>query len=118
MADETSLFQSYLGRLLYNKCMQKVAMPKHLQGILWTKKSENLDIGNDRILIIHHVLRYGTISDIAWLLKTYSRKELVAIFLTKPIAVYSPAALHFAKNTVLNIPEEVVHEQQYIQSFL
>ncbi len=97
--------------------MPKVTIPKHLQGILWTKKSENIDVQNDRTLIIHHVLRYGTISDIAWLLKTYSRKELISIFLTKPMAVYSPAALHFAKDTILNIPEEVIHERQYIQSF-
>lgn len=103
--------------LMYNTHMPAVTFSKHLQGLVWTKKSEHLDVKQDKAFIIHHVLRYGRIDDISWLLKTYTHEELTQVFLTQPMTIYSPSSLHFAKKTILNITEDLPYEQRYIQSF-
>ena len=97
--------------------MFTTALPKHIQGIFWTKKIEHIDLQKDAVMIIHHILRYGKIEDIAWLIKTYPRKKILQIFLTQPMTIYSRSSLHFAKKAILNISKDLPNEQQYLQSF-
>lgn len=103
--------------ILYNTHMFTSSLPTHLQGLFWTKKLEHIDLHKDEVMIIHHVLRYGKIEDIAWLLKTYPQEKIRQVFLTQPMTIYSRSSFHFAKNAILHISKDVPHEQQYLQSF-
>ncbi len=94
--------------------MQKQELPGWLQGLVWIKKIQDLDLEQDKVTIIHHVLRYGKISQIAWLLKTYPHDVIKEIFVSKPENIYSPSAFYFVKNAVLKIKEKIPNEQ-YIQ---
>jgi len=97
--------------------MKVASIPQQLQGLIWTKKIENIDLEKDKALIIHHVLRHGQIEDIAWLLRIYPHDKIKQVFLNSPLNVYSRSSLHFAKNTILNISEDLADESRYIQSF-
>lgn len=92
-------------------------LPLQLQGLVWTKKIENLNLENDKALIIHHVLRHGRVVDIAWLLQAYPHDQIRQIFLHHPLNIYSRSALRFVKNAILNISEDLPDESRYIQSF-
>lgn len=96
--------------------MQQV-IPPNIQGLVWTKKGQNLDLSQDSLTIIHHTLRYGRISDISWLLKTYPKEKIQTVFADQPMTIYSPASFQFIKKAVLNITEDLPNEQRYIQSF-
>jgi hypothetical protein len=91
-------------------------IPDQIQKLVWSK-TNGLDIETDKVAIIHHVLRYGTLEDIAWLMQTYEREEIKEVFLTKPVNIYSKPSFNFAKNTLLKIKQPVVDETKYIQSF-
>lgn len=97
--------------------MLTTALQKHTQGLFWTKKIEHIDLQKDAVMIVHHILRYGKIEDIAWLIKTYPHTEILHIFLTQPMTIYSRSSLHFAKKTILNISKDLPNEQHYLQSF-
>lgn len=97
--------------------MIAVKLPLQLQGLVWTKKIENLNLENDKALIIHHVLRHGEVKDIAWLLQAYPHDQIRQIFLHHPLNIYSRSALRFVKNAILNISEDLPDESRYIQSF-
>ncbi len=97
--------------------MGTVKLPPQLKGIIWTKKFEDLDLQQDEIVIIHHVLRYGKVEDIAWLLQAYPHEKIKQIFLSQPLNIYSKSSFHFAKSTVLNISQDLPDESRYIQSF-
>mgnify|MGYP001588853028 CR=1 len=97
--------------------MKITHLPQQLQGLVWTKKIENLNLENDKALIIHHVLRHGRVEDIAWLLQAYPHDQIRQIFLHHPLNIYSRSALRFVKNAILNISEDLPDESRYIQSF-
>jgi hypothetical protein len=97
--------------------MSDVKLPLQIQGLIWTKKIENIDLEKDKALIIHHVLRHGRVEDISWLLRAYPHDKIRQIFLNSPLNIYSRSSLHFAKNTILNISEDLADESRYIQSF-
>jgi len=97
--------------------MDGVKLPLQLQGLIWTKRIENIDLEEDKALIIHHILRHGRVEDIAWLLQAYPHDKIKQIFLSSPLNIYSRSALNFAKNTILNISEDLADESRYIQSF-
>ncbi len=97
--------------------IMSATIPSSIQGLVWTKGDQNLDLEQDSSVIVHHTLRYGHITDIAWLLAAYPKEKIISVFKTQPLTIYSPASLHFAKSTVLNITEELPNERRYLQSF-
>ena len=95
----------------------KQSVPSSIQGLIWSKNNDMIDLEKDKSVIIHHTLRYGTVGDIAWLLQTYPKDTITSVFTTQPMTIYSPSSFNFIKRTVLNITQELPNEKRYIQSF-
>lgn len=85
----------------------------NLQSILWSRSIKSLDLRRDKSYIIHHVLRYGTIEQIRWLLKTYSRRVIRSVVRTHPTKIYSPASFHLM-STILGFPPTAIYEKKYL----
>lgn len=66
-----------------------------VQSVAWSKN--NLNTEKDRAYIINQILAYGTLEELRWLYKTYSKKTLKDVFLNQPIKQYTPASLNFAR---------------------
>lgn len=77
-------------------------IPKNLQGILWSRSVDHLDLQQDQYYIVHQILQYGNLAQIDWLIKTYSLPKVKRIFTTQPAKVYDPASFNFVKNFILN----------------
>jgi hypothetical protein len=91
------------------------ALPVRLQPLLWSKNVENLDFKKDRIYIIHQVLAYGSIEDIKFIIETYSKDEIINIFINYPQKVYTRPVFLFIKNYMLKIKTEL-RESSYVKS--
>ena len=91
-------------------------IPKRLQPILWSQNISLIDTKKDRPYIIHQVLRYGTLEDIAWLKKTYATRMLRGTFLKRPCKVYSASSLNFVKNILLGLGNARIDEKRYLSA--
>lgn len=91
-------------------------VPKNLQGILWSADVKNLNLEKDKIYIIHQVLMYGDLKEIAWLFKVYSKKEISDVFKGSPMKIYSPQAFYFIKNIILNLKKKSLPSEKYVAS--
>ena len=82
-------------------------IPKHLQGVLWSKSVSSLDLQKDRNYIIHQILTFGTLKQIRWLNKIYPKKVIKAEFIDKPRKLYTNSAFNFIKNYILAINKKL-----------
>jgi len=96
--------------------MSNAAVPKKLQPILWSTDVNLLDKEKNKGYIINQVLIYGTLDEIKWLFDTYSKREVVRIFLTKPSKQYPKIVYYFVKNFILCLKEKILDEQDYVTS--
>ena len=92
--------------------------PKSLQGILWSTDVDRLDLEKDKHYIIHQVLIYGDLSELSWLFDTYSKEEVVRVFLSGPAKLYPKEVYHFVKNYLLGLRNRDLDEQDYVTSFI
>ena len=92
-----------------------MSVPKNLQGILWSRDVNNLDLDEDSAYIINQVLAYGTFESLKWLFKTYSKDKITKIFIKKPIKTYTHASFNFAKNILLE-DKTNLKEGRYIEN--
>lgn len=90
--------------------------PKHLQGILWSTDINDLDLERDKWYIIHQVLIYGSFSDINWLFKTYSKRDVINLFVNRPSQTYPKKVFHFVKNYVLGLENQQLDKDAYVTS--
>ena len=63
---------------------------------------------------VHQVLMFGGLDDIKFLKKTLGEKGLENLFLKYPKKIYTPAALNFVKNYILNI-KTPIDDQHYLK---
>jgi len=96
--------------------MSRKVIPKKLQGVLWSVDIGRLDLERDKIYIINQVLIYGALDEIKWLFDTYSKEEVVRVFLTKPRKLYPKEVYYFIKNFVLSLKDKALDEQNYVTS--
>lgn len=89
-------------------------LPKDLQSVLWSRRVSSLNLQRHRDYIIHHVLRYGTLEHVRWLLKTYRPRTVRQVFLRHPIKVYSPSSLYFTKNFLLGLTDRIIDRRRYL----
>lgn len=83
-------------------------IPKNLQGILWSRNINNLDLQEDKNYIVHQILAYGVWEHYLWLFKTYGRDEVKRVFATYPSKDYhNNEAFNFIKLNILGINEEM-----------
>lgn len=100
----------------YNESMKSPAVPKKLQPILWSTDVKLLDVQRDKGYIINQVLIYGTLDETKWLFDTYSKREVVRVFLTKPSKQYPKEVYYFIKNFILSLKDNTLDEQDYVTS--
>jgi len=91
-------------------------IPKELQGILWSRRLESLDLQRDKGYIIHQVLAYGSLEQVKWLFKVYSQKEASRVFLQRPKKLYTSQAFNFVKNYLLPLEKKVVKPELYVKA--
>lgn len=96
--------------------MSNTAVPKKLQPILWSTDIKLLDLEKNKGYIINQVLIYGTLDEIKWLFDTYSKGEVVRVFLTKPSKQYPKVVYYFVKNFILRLKDKILDEQDYVTS--
>ena len=91
-------------------------IPLGLQGILWSADVRNLDLEENKNYIIHQILMYGDLKEIAWLFKVYSKKEVKRVFKKSPMRIYSPQGFYFIKNVILNLKKNPLPPEKYVAS--
>lgn len=89
-------------------------IPESWQGILWSCDVKKLDWEKDKNYIIHQVLRYGDLSDIALLFKIYSKKEVKKNFEENPMRIYTPRGFNFITNIILNTKGKSLSPKKYV----
>ncbi|MBZ1348581.1 MAG: hypothetical protein KYQ20_02385 [Candidatus Nealsonbacteria bacterium] len=89
-------------------------IPSSFQGILWSVNVKNLDLEKDKIYIIHQVLEYGNLKEIAWLFKVYSKRDAKEVFEKMPMKIYSPQSFYFIKNIILDLKEKPFSSKKYV----
>ena len=89
-------------------------VPKQLQGVLWSRDISHLDLQGDKNYIIHQILNYGNLEQIAWLKRVYSKEEIKKEFISKPRKLYTSSAFNFTKNYLLGIDRKL-HEDDYVK---
>lgn len=90
--------------------------PKHLQGVLWSHNVLDLDIETDKHYIVNQLLQYGTLDELRWLFKTYTKKTVQQVFIHQPAKIFSPASFHFVKQYLLQLSKETVSTDLYVQN--
>jgi len=91
-------------------------IPKHLQGVLWSRKIENLSLKRDQRYIIHQILVYGSFADWSWMFKVYGAQQVKEIFLKQPLKIYPPAVFNFVKKILFGLPVNVAPSHRYDQT--
>lgn len=94
----------------------KKTIPSSLQGVLWSVNVKNLDLKNDKVYIIHQLLSYGTLKQIRWLFKVYSKEEVRKVFETSPMKIYNFPTFNFIKNIILGLKEKSLPSKKYVSS--
>jgi hypothetical protein len=95
----------------YNRRMI-ASIPASLQGVLWSAKTNTLDIQNNRIYIINQILSFGTLEQIRWLIQTYSKQIVREVFLQTPMKIYTKKSFNFSK-LILDVSESEAPNNRY-----
>jgi len=93
-----------------------IKIPNNLQGILWSTPIEKLNVDKHKSYIIHQVLMYGDFDQIRWLFKTYSKKQIVDIFLHKPQKVYTKEAFNYVNKFILGLKDRQLPIDKYVST--
>ena len=96
--------------------MKTATIPKKLQPILWSTNVKLLDIKKHKGYIIHQVLLYGTFEELQWLFSTYSKKEIIDVFINMPQKIYPRSMYYFVKNFILQLKDRNLSEGAYVTS--
>ena len=89
-------------------------IPKNWQGILWSYSIKKLDWEKDKNYIVHQVLMYGDLSDIALLFRVYSKKEIKKVFEKYPMKIYTPQAFNFINKIILETKDKTITPEKYV----
>ena len=96
--------------------MGEKAIPKKLQGILWSADVADLDLEKNRSYIVNQVLSLGTLEELSWLFKTYTREMTRKIFVNEPAKIYSPSSFNFCKNILLGLEDRDLPPERYVKT--
>ncbi len=90
-------------------------VPKKLQPVLWSTDVSKLDLQKNKYYIIHQIFAYGNIEDILWVLKTYSKKEIVETF-KQYFKDYRRPRFYFIKDALLELDNWWPDERYYVKN--
>lgn len=89
-------------------------IPQWLQPILWSVKVNHLDLGEDKVYIIHQVLVHGFLKEWGWLFKTYTKETVKEIFIRQPLRIYNSMNFNFVKEILLEIRDINLDSKSYV----
>lgn len=92
-------------------------IPKNLQGILWSRNINNLDLREDINYIIHQILAYGDWDHLIWLLDNYKLNEIKNVFIQHPSKDYSERSFNFIQKILLKIPDVNIDKRYYVKTY-
>ena len=95
--------------------LTKIKLPDSLQGILWSKNIENINLEEDKVYIIHQILAYGDIKEVEWLFEVYPKNDIKNIFINRPVKIYTRPVYFFIKDFILNIKKDT-NENNYVKN--
>ena len=95
--------------------LTKIKLPDSLQGILWSKNIENINLEEDKVYIIHQILAYGDIKEVEWLFEVYPKNDIKNIFINHPVKIYTRPVYFFIKDFILNIKKDT-NENNYVKN--
>ena len=95
--------------------LTKIKLPDSLQGILWSKNIESINLESDKVYIIHQILAYGDIKEIKWLFEVYPKNDIKNIFTNHPVKIYTRSVYFFIKDFILNIKKDI-NENNYVKN--
>ncbi len=90
--------------------------PKNLQPFLWSTRVDMLDLARDKSYIVHQLLLYGALKELKWLFHTYTKKEIIDVFLRHPIKMYPKDMYVFIKDYILELGHVHLDENKYVTS--
>jgi len=96
--------------------MGEKAIPKKLQGILWSADVADLDLEKNRSYIVNQVLSLGTLEELSWLFKTYTKEIIRKIFVSEPAKIYSSSSFNFCKNILLGLEDRDLPPERYVKT--
>lgn len=94
----------------------KRKVPKKLQGILWSVATADLDLQKNKAYIINQILSLGTLEEMKWLFKIYSKKVIKEIFLKRPAKSYGSSAFNFCQNILLDLNNKNLRAEKYVKT--
>ena len=86
-----------------------------MQGLLWSKDIDDINLKEDKVYVIHQILSYGNLNQIKWLFKIYPARDIKEIFLRSPQKIYLPSVFNFVKKFILNINKNL-SETDYVKT--
>lgn len=92
-------------------------IPKNLQGILWSRNINNLDLHKDKNYIVHQILAYGGWNHLIWLLDNYKLNEIRDVFTQHPSKDYSERSFNFIQKILLKIPNVNIDKRYYVKTY-
>ncbi|MDO8496997.1 MAG: hypothetical protein Q7S61_00440 [bacterium] len=90
-------------------------IPGRLQSVLWSAHINHLHLEKDRYYIIHHILSFGSLDDISWLMKMYPKKEIIEVFMIS-FKDYSRSRFYFVKDAILELKYWHPDEKYYVKN--
>lgn len=90
-------------------------IPKKLQPVLWSTDVNLLDSERDKYYIIHQILSFGIMDEIRWVLKTYSKKEIIDTF-KKSFKDYRRQRFYLVKDALLELSDWHPDERYYVKN--
>lgn len=86
-------------------------IPKFLQSVLWSYNLNEMDLEEDKEIIIRQVLNYGSWEDIKWLYSVYREKEIKEIVSHPKKGLWFEKVLNFwEKMFDIHIPKKIRHQ--------
>lgn len=86
-------------------------IPKFLQSVLWSYELDQLDLEEDKNIIITQILNCGDWQDLKWLLSVYSENDIREVVANPRRGTWFPKALNFWLTMFdLKLPKEVIEK--------
>ncbi len=70
-------------------------IPRGVRSVLWSYEADSLSLSRDKHVIIEQVLNRGCWKDIQWLLKTYSKSDIIGVLKNPSRGSWLPDVLNF-----------------------
>ncbi|PIP57871.1 hypothetical protein COX03_00750 [Candidatus Woesebacteria bacterium CG22_combo_CG10-13_8_21_14_all_39_10] len=92
-------------------------IPKNLQGILWSRNINSLDLQKDKNYIVHQILAYGGWDHLTWLLDNYKLDKIKDVFTQHPAKDYDERSFNFIQKILLKIPNADIDKRYYVKTY-